>query len=222
MAPVFQTAGSFAEQYGVKALIYGPPGAGKTPLAATAPSPVILAIEPGMLSLRGSNIPTCMAETPAKIDDFFAWVFSSNEAKQFDTIYVDSVSEMSFVYVREELKRNKDGRKAYGIMAEKVYTHVSNLRYMPNKHMCLLAKKTTDDLGCVVPQFEGRDLSSKIPHMCDEILYLDKAIVPGVGEVSALRAKGTHNILARDRTGLLAEFEQPNLTYIFNKLTAKV
>jgi AAA domain len=51
-------AGSFAQQYGVKMIAYGPPGAGKTPLINTAPRPILLIVEPGMLSMKGSTVPS--------------------------------------------------------------------------------------------------------------------------------------------------------------------
>lgn len=216
--PQFAPAGSFAQQFGVKALCYGPPGGGKTPLLNTAPRPVLLAIEPGLLSMRGSTIPTCMADTPALIDDFFKWLFNSREADAYDTVGIDSVSEMSYRYLVPELSANKDGRKAYGEMSKKVFPHLSNLYYMRNKHAYLIAKQTFDDAGKRVPQFEGRDLGSKVPHMYDEILHLAKVNLPNVGEVTAFRTRDTFDISARDRSGRLDEFEQPHLGNLFNKI----
>ena len=42
---------------GVKLLVYGAAGAGKTSLVRTLPSPVILSAEAGLLSLSGTDIP---------------------------------------------------------------------------------------------------------------------------------------------------------------------
>jgi hypothetical protein len=42
-----------------------------------------------------------MAPTSTKIDEFFDWLFSSNEANNFDTIAVDSASEMCDIYLRD-------------------------------------------------------------------------------------------------------------------------
>lgn len=216
--PEFKPANTYAQQFGVKSLVYGPPGTGKTPLLNTAPRPVLLAVEPGLLSMRGSPIPTCLAETPALIDDFFNWLFNSREADQYDTVGIDSVSEISYRYLVPELKAHKDGRKAYGEMARKVFPHLSNLYYMRNKHAYLIAKQTTDESGKYIPHFEGKDLGTKVPHLYDEILHLAKVQVPGVGEVTALRTQEAYNIAARDRSGRLAEFEQPHLTNLFNKI----
>ena len=75
-------ANEHAKQYGVKALIFGPPGSAKTPTINTCIRPVLLACEPGLLSMKGSNVPTFQAYTPEAIGDFFKWFFNSNEVKQ--------------------------------------------------------------------------------------------------------------------------------------------
>lgn len=216
--PQFAPAHTFAQQFGVKSVVFGPPGKGKTPILDTAPRPVLCAIEPGLLSMRNSNTMTAMCDTPAKIDDFFQWLFNSPEARQYDTVGIDSISEMSYRYLVIGKGKHKDGRKAYGEMAEKVFTHLSNLYYMREKHVYLIGKQTFDDAGKRIPQFEGQDLRTKVPHMYDEILHLDKANIPGVGEVVAFRTKDAFDILARDRSGKLNEFEQPHLGNLFNKI----
>ncbi|MCP5883106.1 ATP-binding protein, partial [Klebsiella pneumoniae] len=67
-------ASQLTRRYGVKSVVFGGPGAGKTPLMQTAPRPVLLVTEPGMLSMRGSNIPCWEAPTPARINEFFEWL----------------------------------------------------------------------------------------------------------------------------------------------------
>src|ERR1019366_1373634 len=113
-----RAAGDFAKTFGVKLLCYGPPGSAKTPMCNYAPRPLLLATEPGLLSMRGSTVPTYEASTPAKINDFFKWFFSSVETKNFDTLCIDSVSQMADVFLQQSLKDNKHGMKAYGEMAE--------------------------------------------------------------------------------------------------------
>ena len=51
MALKFTTTNQAAQLHGVKALVYGPSGAGKTTLCATAPAPIIISAEAGLLSL---------------------------------------------------------------------------------------------------------------------------------------------------------------------------
>lgn len=214
-------AGTLAARYGVKSMIYGNPGTGKTPLINTAPRPVLLVCEPGMLSMRGSTVPAWEAKTPDQIAEFFRWFFESPEARNFDTIGIDSVSQMAEIYLTDELKKNKDGRKAYGEMSTKVMEHVTGVYYLLEKHVYLICKQQIDDENGIKfkrPFFPGKDLNVKIPHLFDEIWHLQKTQVPGIIEkVSAIHTKEGFDFIARDRTGLLGAIEQPNLTQIFNK-----
>lgn len=218
--PTFAPASSFAGQFGVKSLCYGPPGRGKTPICNTAPRPVLCASEPGLLSMRGSPVMTCEAYTPEAIDDFYNWLFSSQEAANYDTVCVDSVSQQAEILLTQELKRNKDGRKAYGEMSRRMMEHMNGLYYSRNKHTYLICKQGQTETQPTekVPYFPGKDLGVKVPHLYDEILHLDLHNVPGVGTVQAFRCLPSYDARARDRSGRLAEFEQPNLTHLFNKI----
>lgn len=207
--------------YGVKALAYGPPGSGKSPLFASAPRPVLCAVEPGMLSMRRfTNLPAWEAFTPERIDEFFNWLFGSAEARHFDTVGVDSVSQMAEIYLKRALGRNRDGRAAYGEMSREVMNWLDKLYYLPNKHAYLIAKEGTNEIGGVVrrrPFFPGQDLNIKVPHLYDEILHVAQVNVPNVGEVNAIRTAGTFDVLARDRSGRLNVFEPMDLSALFIK-----
>jgi hypothetical protein len=214
-------ASQLAQRFGVKALVYGGPGSGKTPLINTAPRPVMCVVEPGMLSMRTSNIPCFEADTVPKMKDFFSWLFGSNEAKNFDTFALDSVSQMAEIILTDELKKNKDGRKAYGEMSRAVMDILNSLYYLPQKHICLIGKQTVIEENGVQrkkPYFPGQDLNVKVPHMYDEILHIALTSMQGQPKpVTAIRTLETFDIMARDRSGRLAEFEPPDLSALFAK-----
>ena len=213
-------AGSLAQRFGVKSVIFGPPGTGKTPLVNTAPRPVLLACEPGLLSMRGSQVPTFDAYTSARINEFWSWFFTSTETKNYDTIAVDSVSHMCQVYLDDALKRIKHGMQAYGDMATKVMGILNQLYFMERKHTYLICKQefiNIDGFNVRRPYFPGKQLPVDVPHMFDEILHLCKAPIPGVGEQLAFRCQGSIDTIARDRTGRLDEFEPPNFSLIVKK-----
>lgn len=210
----------YAKQMGVKAIVYGPPGSGKTPILNTAPRPVLLSCEPGLLSMRNSTVPTFQAHTPKLIDDFFEWLFSSAETKNFDTVAIDSASEMSTLYLAQAEQKNKHGLAAYGDMAEDVMKHLTRLYYMPQKHAYVIAKQEVVQVmnsSFIRPSFEGKYLNKEVPSKFDEILYLNIHNVPNVGQVRAFRCQQSIDIVARDRTGMLNEYEEPD----FGKLVAK-
>lgn len=215
-------ASHFAKKFGVKCLVYGGPGTGKTPIVQTAPNPVLCAVEPGLLSMRyAKNVATFEAYTPDKIDEFFKWFFNSNEAKRFDTIAIDSISQLATVYLEREEKKSKHGMQAYGEMARKVMNIVNNLYYMPEKHIYMIAKLDEYNDGDILkkrPNVPGNVLKADIPHLFDELFYIDLCQIPGIVKPQiAFRTQNGFDYKARDRSGKLAEFEPPNLTNIFNK-----
>ena len=212
-------ASSFAIQYGVKAVIYGPPGKGKTPILNTAPRPVLLACEPGLLSMRKSNVPTWPAFDAKSIDEFFKWLFHSNETRNYDTVGVDSISQMCEVYLQAALKTNKHGMAAYGEMARNSMDQIRGLYYMAQKHTYLIAKQQIITEGGLMkrPYFPGQQLPTEVPHLFDEILHLDTQNVPGMGQIVAFRCHGGFDVMARDRTGNLAEFEPPDFGLLVQK-----
>lgn len=217
-------ASSYAQAFGAKMVCYGEAGSGKTPLINTAPRPLLLAMEPGLLSMRNSNVPTYVADSSAKIEDFMKWLGSSAEAQNFDTIGFDSASEMAQIYLNEGLKKFKDGRQAYGEMFQKCMEHFNQLYYMRQKHIYLITKQIIDEVdgsgNFRQPFFPGKALSPALRHLYDIVAHLGKvAGIPGAlpGEHLALRCKPGFGHVTRSRSDFISEFEQPNLTELFKK-----
>lgn len=213
-------ARDFAINFGVKSVVYGPAGSGKTPIINTAPRPVLLSCEPGLLSMRNSNVPTWQGYTPQTINDFFSWFFNSAETKNFDTLAVDSTTYMAQIYLQSALKTNKHGLAAYGEMATETLKHLNTLYYTREKHTYLIAQQEIiNENGITIkrPYYPGKQLPIELPHKYDQILQLDIQNVPGVGQVKAFRCQASIDVLARDRTGMLAEFEPPDFSGIIKK-----
>lgn len=216
-----KAAGEHALNFGCKCVIYGPAGTGKTPLVNTAPRPLLLSIEPGLLSMRGSTVPTFEAHTSQRIDEFFKWFFNSTETKNFDTLAVDSGSYMADVYLQAALSgksnsgNKKHGMAAYGEMATNTMEHIRTLFYTKYKHIYLICKEEITDVeyqSVRRPYFPGKVLNIDAPFLYDFILRLAKtqAIPNKPGEHLAFQCVGNMNVLARNRTGNLNEFEEPH------------
>lgn len=220
-------ARDFANQFGVKAIIYGAPGSGKTPIINTCPRPLLLACEPGLLSMRNSTVPTYTAYDAAAIDEFFKWFFNSAEVKNFDTICVDSISQVADTYLQAALNgKSKAGNKmhglaAYGDMVTRTMEHLRSLYFTMQKHTYLICKEGMLDDGNGIktrrPYFPGQQLLVEVPHLFDEILHLGIHNIPSIGQHKAFRCNASIDTLARDRTGVLSEFEPPD----FGKLIQK-
>lgn len=216
-----KAAGDHAVNFGCKCLIYGPAGSGKTPVFNSAPRPLLLATEPGLLSMKGSKIPTYEAYTPSRVDEFFKWFFNSNETKNFDTLGIDSGSQIADIYLVAAQKTNKHGLKAYGEMADNTMEHLRTLYYTRYKHTYVICKEEIKDLdgqSMRRPYFPGQVLPISVPHLYDFILRLAKTIVPGQPpDTLAFQCNGNYNTMARNRTGNLDDYEEPN----FSKLVEK-
>jgi len=224
-----KAASEHATNFGCKCIVYGPAGCGKTPLINTAPRPLLLSIEPGLLSMRGSTVPTYEAHTSTRIDEFFKWFFNSAETKAFDTLAVDSGSYMADVYLQAALKgtskagNKKHGMAAYGDMATDTMEHLRTLFYVKEKHIYLICKEELADVeyqSLRRPYFPGKVLNIDVPFLYDFILRLAKYnSIPGAppGEQLAFQCVGNMNILARNRTGNLNEYEPPHFGQLVQK-----
>jgi len=213
-------AREFALKHGVKSLVYGPPGSGKTPIVNTAPSPVFLAVEPGLMSMRGSTVPTWVAPTWVRIKEFFDWFFGSAEVKNFHTLATDSVSQICEIHLRDNPGKTAHGLPRYGKMAEDVGDILHKLYYMEQKHMYLICKQAIEkgENGKKKAYFPGNDLDIKVPHLFDLIMQIDTFSIPGVGPARAFQCHSSFDSVCRDRSGTLNQFEPPVLADVFNKV----
>jgi len=222
---------TLAMKYGVKAVIYGPPGSGKTPLVETAPRPLMLVCEPGMMSLRKSKVPAYLANTHGRIEGFFKWFFGSTEANQFDTLFIDSGSQLAEIVLSDVFGSFKDGRKVYGEMSRICMEWFDPLFYMPNKHIIILAKEVSEEYTVTgnvngiptlttykfkKPFFPGQDLPMKIAHRYDMIWRANREVIQGAKQ-TVIYCQPTDAFIARDRSGQLADKEPGNLSYLFQK-----
>ena len=222
-----KAAGEHAQNFGVKAIVYGAAGTGKTPILNTAPRPVLLATEAGLLSMRGSTIPTYEAYTSQRVDEFFKWFFNSTETKNFDTLGIDSGSQIADIYLQAALSgtskqgNKKHGMAAYGEMATNTMEHLRTLYYTRYKHVYMICKEEIADVDYQSlrrPYFPGKVLPIDVPHLYDFIIRLAKTNVPGiVGETLAFQCVGNMNVLARNRTGNLNEYEPPHFGNLVDK-----
>lgn len=238
MALNFTTSSRASANQGVKVLIYGSAGIGKTVLNATAPSPVLISAESGMLSLKKKNlerlfgvnnphvtydIPTIEIQTVDDLRDAYEWCARSSEAKQFQTVEIDSLSEIAEVVLNNAKRQVKDPRQAYGELIEKMETLIRLFRDLPNRHVYMSAKMepTKDELTGVVkfgPSMPGSKLGPKLPYYFDEVFRLGVNKDPQGKDYRFLQTQPDFQYEAKDRSGSLQPLEQPFLTTIFNKI----
>lgn len=213
---------SQAHANGVKLVVYGQSGAGKTTLIKTLPSPVIISAEAGLLSLVGEDLPYVEVSTMAELHDAYRWVAESAEAREFESVAVDSISEIGEVVLAHEKRANKDGRAAYGEMGVQMMELLRAFRDLSGKHVFMSAKceKAQDEQGRMLysPSMPGNKLAQAIPYLVDEVLALrvekDAEGIPQRALMCAPDGLWT----AKDRSGRLDAWEAPDLGAVIRKI----
>lgn len=206
---------------GIKTLIYGGSGVGKTPLCATAPGMIYFSAENGLLSVRKLARPFIEISGYASLIEAYQWAAGSNEAKQFYTFCLDSLSEIAEVVLTEEKRKSKDPRKAYGEVIDQVILLARAFRDLPGKNVVVICKEEfskDETTGGMMfgPMLPGNKLGQKLPYYFDETFRM--VVNPLNRAQKALITAPSFQHTARDRSGMLAEYEAPDLTAIFKKI----
>jgi GTPase SAR1 family protein len=198
----------------IKAVVYGPAGIGKTVLCSTAPKPIIVSSEAGLLSLSGLDIPYMEVSSLEDLDQ----AYRTLKGSEFDTICLDSLSEIAELVLKKLKDNEKDPRQAYLKMAEAMLHFIRNFRDIKQKHVVFITKMETkeDDVGITQhrPILPGQMLPTQLPYMVDELFCMvqDKA------KARWLQTESDRNHICKDRSGKLNKMEPPNLTEIFSKI----
>jgi len=221
MAINVKTTGSLTAN-GVKVLVYGQAGAGKTSLVKTLPNPIVLSAEGGLLSIRDADLPYIDISDMDTLKEAYTWLAESDEAKQYQSVALDSISEIAEVVLNAEKKATKDPRQAYGAMQEQMADIIRAFRDLPGRHVYMSAKleKTQDEMGRVLyaPSMPGNKTGQALPYFFDEVLAL-RVEKDGEGVTQrALMCDSDGLWLAKDRSGKLDMWEAPDLGAIIAKI----
>ncbi len=235
---VWTTTSQSNANQGVKVLVWGDAGMGKTLMCATAPRPVILSAEAGLLSLTRQNIermfgvntpgisydiPVIQITTVQDLTNAHTFFTTSPHAAQFDTVCIDSISEIGEVVLNNAKRQVKDPRQAYGELIEKMETSIRAFRDLPGKHVYMTAKaeREKDELSGVVkhgPSMPGSKLGQKLPYFFDEVFQLATNKTPQGVAYRYLRTQPDLQNIAKDRSGALDAMEEPHLGKLFHKI----
>lgn len=210
---------------GVKLLVYGQAGAGKTSLIKTLPNPVVLSAEGGLLSIADADVPYIEIGSEDDLRDSYRWLVESLEAQKYRSVAIDSVSEVAEVVLTAEKKSTKDGRAAYGEMNTVMADIIRCFRDLTGRHVYMSAKleKLQDEMGKVLygPSMPGKTLSQGLPYFFDEVLALRVEKDSEGNSQRALMCDSDGAWLAKDRSGKLAQWEAPDLGALINKIGGK-
>lgn len=207
---------------GLKVLVYGHAGSGKTSLIPSLPDPIILSAEGGLLSISGVDLPFIEISNIESLKDAYRWISTSEEAKNFRSVALDSISEIAEVVLNAEKKIAKDPRQAYGAMQEQMTDIIRGFRDLPDKHVYFTAKceKTTDESGRVLygPSMPGNKIGQSLPYFFDEVFALRVEKDAEGNNLRALMTQSDGLWQAKDRSGRLDMWEQPDLGEVIKKI----
>lgn len=223
MALKFTTTDQAAQLHGVKMLIYGTSGVGKTALCATAPQPIILSAEAGLLSLRRFQIPVIEIRTVDDLTEAHRWCQQAAEARQFSTVCIDSITEIGEVVLANAKRQVKDPRQAYGELIEKMMTTIKAFRDLQGKHVYMAAKAepVKDEMTGVVrymASMPGSKLGPQLPYLFDEVFRLGINKTPQGEQYRFLQTQPDLQYDAKDRSGALDPIEPPDLNHVISKI----
>lgn len=221
----------------IKAVIYGPSGAGKTSIIKTYDEQkygkaILISAEAGLMSIRGHKVdiiditlddqdkPLPKEERFKRLVEAFQYVSTHPEYK---TIFLDSITEVGQNCI-EALKKEFTASQAlpmWGAYGDRMRGITKAFRDLPNKNVIILGLSTIDK-DEFQRRFTSIDLQGKIgdqlPQYFDEVLYLSIETTDKNETKRTLLTQTQNNIIAKDRSGKLDLKEEPNLTKIFDKI----
>lgn len=207
---------------GIKILVHGQAGIGKTCLCASLPDPIILSVESGLLSLADVDIPVIEIKSINDLAEAYDWLLKSEEAQKYKSVCLDSISEIAEVVLANEKNNEKDIRKAYGNLQDIMSDLMRSFRDLPGRNVYFSAKqeRVQDDNGRLLfgPSMPGQKLAQQIPYLFDEVFcYQMVKDANGVPQRMLLTQPDGISV-AKDRSGKLNAWEEPDLSAVINKI----
>jgi len=205
---------------GLKVLVYGHAGSGKTTLAASMPAPIIISAEGGLLSIKDAGLDYIEVNSMDSLMEAFEYVAASGD--KYASVVLDSISEIGEVVLIHEKRINKDGRAAYGEMAVQMTSIIRAFRDLAGKHVLMTAKveKSQDESGRILysPSMPGAKVGQQLPYFFDEVLALRvEKDAEGIAQ-RAIMCDSDGLWLAKDRSGKLDAWEAPDMGAIIAKI----
>lgn len=191
----------------VKCLVYGGAGVGKTRFCASAPTPIIISAESGLLSLADGEVDFIEINSLKQLDEAYNYL---KKDEKYQTICLDSLSEIAEVLVAELKPQFKDGRQAYMALADAMLPMLKKFRDLPGKHIIFTCKLKTvqdEESGRMTEELflPGAVLPNQLPYLFDEVF---KMSVDRKGN-RIINTTPDRTSFSKDRSGALGKIETP-------------
>lgn len=213
----------------VKCVVYGESGIGKTRLSETAPNPVIISSEKKLISLQNFKIPVILVENHIDLLEAYDFLTTNSKAKGFQTIVLDSISDIAEAVLDYFKKNPKDGnthpQAAYGSLADELLPLIKKFRDIPNRNVYFIAKakRMKDDYTGItswMPSMPGQQLGPGLPYLFDFVFAMRAGETDDGKKYRYLQTTADIQWLAKG-IETLDPIEKPDLTRLFNKALGK-
>lgn len=205
-----------AEEKGLKAVLYGPSGAGKTWLSATFPKPLFLDLEGGMrTTFQLHNVLRYPKDPHAEITDLkqvreFYKLVARDPSPKYETLVIDSLNELQVLVTKEVLgtydaNRQYDDQMTlqdYGKVNRVFLNVIRNFLKLPY-HVVMTAVETPREWEGqqVFPKFTGKQIWPELQRMVEQVGYLHvRKGDQGMEHVVSFMLSDTY--IAKDRLGI--------------------
>lgn len=205
-------------------VVYGEGGVGKTTFAATAPRPIIADCENGSkyFGLRGIEADVALIESWSDISEFLDVALTDN----YDTIIIDPIGELMekliiFMIEKSDSKLvQKDGNPTmagWGWLKTNMRNYLKVLRDSGKNIVIVAHVQEKDDEGRVIKRpMVATKLSEELVNMVDIVGYMTTISDAETSETKRviLVDPASDKFVAKDRTGRLGKFIEPDFTKI--------
>jgi hypothetical protein len=202
-------------------LLYGMAGAGKTPILATLPDPIIVSSEPGLLSLKSSNLPYVVARDYRESIDVCKWLAESAETRKYKSVGWDSISACSENILEARKKISRDPRKFSPETTAETMEVVKKALEIPGKHIVMTCKAMINPESKIVEPFAVvPKLGPALPYHFDNVLFLKRwrDAASGAEFTGLMCRENEQAISCRNRLGNLELWEPPDLGALIRKI----
>jgi phage nucleotide-binding protein len=221
----------------LKILVYAPPGSGKTTLAKTINEPtLVISAEAGLLVLKDADIDVVDITTDdngqlipkesriKRLTEAYSYLLKPESQAKYKWVFIDSLTEIGQNLVEQLQKEHPDRKDAlvlWGEYSKNMRSIIKALRDLPhyNVVMTALSERDKDENGVYTTgvALNGK-ISQALPGFFDEVFYYDLRKDSEGKVVRRLLTQATDTVVAKDRSGMLKQFEEPNLNQIAKKI----
>jgi hypothetical protein len=233
--PIIGADERLAQRKGIKGVIFGRSGIGKTSLLWTlnASTTLFLDLEAGDLAVEGLEIDTLRPRTWKECRDFAVFIGGPNPIGKYETVFIDSITvagRLCFQWCRgqpeafSEKTGKPDIRGAYGLHGREMIGWLTHLQHTRGKHVWFVGilDERLDDFNRKVfqPQIDGSKTGLELPGIVDQVITMADIPDPG-GQPQRAFVCQTLNpwgFPAKDRSGRLDRVEAPHLGRLMEKI----